>query len=622
MDTTARGLYDEYSNYIEASDQSGARGRLLRNHDYYIGTDHRQWDPELVEYYRSQGRTITTFNLLQGLVDRMLGHLEQEPIGPTFAPIGGQNGTPKRSPITQAWEADESLGGWEQKFLDYRRDALIHTGILRMVVDRSKDHLGRIDFELVNPKNQVRDPYFVTRDVRDCRGWFFWSWMTAEQIKSYYNTKSDEVDEAIRAYTTTDQSPNIRLRDASPDFWDEDAEQYKVIEFLYQEDEVRNVVIDSRTGQPFDAFPMDDLDGMSEEVADLYVTGVNPDLMVVRETVSITKTKTIVPGLSFELVLEEGEFPLQLGHLPVYSLSYRETYDDQQGVMDSLIDLQDIFNKRHNMVSHALGGSVGASNIVFEESAFGGDDDMEKEFQENMTENGRLLKVKAGTIAERRYMELQRPPMPLDVLRSVDEIQTLMFTLAGITPAMDGYSDRTDESGRLYQQKVRQAMVALEYFAQTYWHKLELMAEDYALAFRQVYAGVARKLVNKRTGEVLELNRMVMGPDGAFRVDEVTKMPAHFVTIEQKRTGKSRQDDEAQRAAALLPVIKNPLLSAELEAKTVAGMASDETERSRVDMANQAWQQMQAMQMQAAMRPPAPPQQAAPQGAPQGAPPA
>jgi hypothetical protein len=339
--------------------------------------------------------------------------------------------------------------------------------------------------------------------------------------------------------------------------------------------------------------------------------------MVIRESISVTKTRTIVPGLDFELILEEGEYPIQLGRLPFFLLSFRETYDNRQGVADTLIDLQDIFNKRQNMVTHALGGSIGASNIAFEESAFGGDDDLEEEFRQNVTKNGQLLKVKDGAISGRKYLELQRPQMPLDVLKSADDIMNLMFRLSGITPAMDGYSDRADESGRLYQQKVRQSMVSLEYFAQSYWHKIEEMAESYMVAFKQIYAGVSRKIVNPRTGDVVELNKVIIGQDGPIKVHDVANLPAHFVRIEQRRTGKSMRDEQAQQASLLLPAIKNPLLSAYLEGRAVSANANDDIERSEIESAVSTWSEVQNKQLQNILKPPAPPAPPGGQGAPQ-----
>ena len=275
----------------------------------------------------------------------------------------------------------------------------------------------------------MADPYWNSKDIKECRAIFTYSWLTADQIKAIYNTKSQVIDDAISQYAFNTQENNPTNADRSQPYYDMDGDLYKVIECYYTESQERRLVIDIADNSEvvFDLTPYED---HKDEVLQGILSLENKDWKLIYEPTLITKIVTFAPGVDQDLLLEDDEYPLQLGQLPFEFFFYKDNYEKKAGLADKLIDSCVIFNKRQSMVSHALGGAAGAGNFWIEQSVFGGDDDRVADFEERITMNGQGIIVDDDSLKEERIKMIERPQMPLDVLKSTEDQRVYIGELA------------------------------------------------------------------------------------------------------------------------------------------------------------------------------------------------
>lgn len=590
----------EFRNYIDATPNAAERKRMLRNYDYYDGVDHRQWqDKDLVAQLAKDGKPAHTFNWIMGLVDSMVGHLMQAPVGIKFVAPG--IGSKEQTDALQALYAmDSERDDYESKFYRWMTDTLIHTGVLQLTWDKSDDRLGNVGVIVRNPKHVVRDPYWNSGKMRDSRATFVYSWMSADQIKSTWRTKDAFVDAAISQYAYQTSNNEPLQADRSQPYYDKDGNLFKVIEAHWCDTESVLEVLDTATGATIGKFSGPDYDGYSKDTLQAAAALENPDWKVVSTEKPVSKIFTFCPALSRDLVLEEGKYPLQLGRQPFLFFSYKEDYETRQGAVDKLIDAQDVFNKRQSMVSHALGGSTGAGVTLAERSVFNGDQEKIDDFQARITQNGQLIEVGDGALSEKRMREVNRPQIPMDILKSTEDQRVYLQDLAGITPGMQGYGDKSDESGKLYASKVRQAMIGLEMFSEAYKAKLREFARMYQAAAKQVYSGPSRKFIDAKKNEEFWINRTLVAPDGSVvKMQYVEEMPDYLVVVEEQRIGKANRESQIATYVELLRYVRNPIAVAMLETEIMRNLDFGEESTARFEKAANAWIEGQVAQVDA-----------------------
>jgi hypothetical protein len=581
---------------VDAGDDE--RRRMLRNFSFYDGVDDGQWeDKSLLAALKEQGKPAHTFNWVQNLVDTVVGHLKQEPVGVRFLPEG--QGPESRDVLQALYDMDYFRGNFQRQFDAQLRDALVFQGVIQVGVTYEDDRLGNVDLRALNPKHVVRDPYWNSTDIKDCRAVMVYSWLTAEQIKSLYDTKAPEVDEAIERYAYDTQQNNPTEADRSQPYYDEDGSLYKVIEVYYMEPRKVRRVLDISMNKEVD-FDMEPYVGHADEVLKGIVQLENPDWRLVKETEDVCRVVAFAPGISQFLLLEDADYPLQFKRLPFVFLSYKTTWETRQGLVDKLVDAQVIFNKRQSMVSHALGGSAGAGNWIVEKGVFGGDEDRKADFEARISMNGQVLEVNDEALREKRMQEVQRGQLPLDILKSTEEQRNYLNDLAMITPGMMGYAEQADESGALYRSKVRQAMIGMEMLSDSIKDSLIEIGKLYVSAAREVYSGPSRRFVDKETNQEFWINRMMVDRAGnVVPVNIVSDLPDHLVKLEEKRIGKNRRDEEIQMQISLLQYVKNPVLSAALEGMVAENLELGEEKTAILRDSATAFMKMQAAMTEA-----------------------
>lgn len=598
--TLVARFWRKYRSYIDEDLRNGNRPRLLENLDLYTGTEYRQWSGDAVSALTSQGRPALTFNLIQQVVDTVLGNLEQRPTDIQFQAVApGED--EKVATLQSLYDYDYERGNFEYQKLTLKRDGLIHTGVLQIYIDTSIDYRGNVGLRPVHPSHVLIDPWWQTGDIRDIRQVFRAEWMDAEQIKAVYQLKSEVVDELIernRDIIETNTASIDKVADRSLEWYDQNGLRYRVIECCYMEDEDYDCVVSLDSGEE-DEEATEKLRGMKGEAKATYKALLSETHEVIKMTKRICKLFTFCPAIDRNLVLEDCDYPLQLGCVPFLVFSYKNVYGYRLGLPDVLRDAQQALNKRESLISHIL-SQAGNNNWLIESDTFKNPDGI-TDFQDRQSLGGQVFEVQPGSLERMGIKPLERQPIPGDLMNATTSVMDMIYRLSSVVPAMQGRQEGSQESGLMFESKQSQALVALDMLSKQLKLLDQVFADMYFKAAKQIYGGAPREIVDSKNQRVIKLNERVWDEDRGEVVirNDVNAIDRFIVDIAEVRVGPGRRASELNKYSQMLPVISNPVIKAMLENQVVTLSEVSDEFKGLADKATKAYIENQLAQMSA-----------------------
>jgi hypothetical protein len=383
----------EFDNWLQVHERNGNRARMQRNFNFYSGVGHKQWDNEALDILNSQNRPAHTFNFTKKIVDLICGQLSQNPFDVYFDPVS-RDLVDEFNVVQEIYNYDVNRGRYEASEDVFKRDGLIYRGILKMFIDYKHSPYGNVGVKQINPSFVFEDPYCRSDDVSDMRGVFTATFKTAQQIYDDYGTTNEHLRVCMeRNKWSTAHEYNIdKSFDRSNEYFDSVNNMYRVIEFIYTERKKKRFVYNKINGQRIDKFDNKEMQALSEMNFLAMMRLQGDTLSMGEEDWTETRIVTICPGISNDLVLENGAYPLQLGRLPFIFWSAEDLYGEVQGLVDSLTDAQEILNKRESVASYLL-GTMSRNNWLVESDAFNNDGNRINKFRNNVSKGGQTFEV-------------------------------------------------------------------------------------------------------------------------------------------------------------------------------------------------------------------------------------
>lgn len=562
--------YNRFQSLITASKFRGQYDRLVQNRLMYAGINNGQWPQDVVDKMLAAGYPVHTVNMVQGIVDTVVGHLVQSPIDIKLSNTRPQDKMDVNVMQT-LYDIDESNGAWEPKFQQFITDGLIHSGWLQILPVEDFDVRGNVGMECIDPAHLFADPYWISNDIRDCRFVYKCTWMTAKQIKVFYDTKAPAVEQAIEAfehYTNANPSMIRQLFDRSVEFYDTEDDKYKVVDYHYLEDCHEPVIVDTYTGEELSK------EELPEETHDMELKPLQMWLNIhkpKRYTVfnrKIQKAKfvTFCPGLGLDFVLEAGDYPYQMGHLPFFRWCYHNVYGEPLGLVDLLIDVQQILNKRESQITKILNMKT-AANWALESDAFGADTARIKDFERRINRTGQTFVVEPGTNSQAKIKPLFDNTPLTDLRSQTQSLMDYMQRVSNVTPAMQGQLQSKQETGVLYEQMQSQSFTVLETLVSSLKQFKKQFARAYIYSALEQYGEDPRVLYDTYSEKNIALNIMQYNPqDGQVYVsNQLHDAKWYQIAIETRRLGEGAKKQRISQYALMLNSMSSPAARAVLE---------------------------------------------------------
>ena len=215
------------------------------------------------------------------------------------------------------------------------------------------------------------------------------------------------------------------------------------------------------------------------------------------------KITTILPEL--DIVLEEKIFAFptkRFSVFPCFSFDYNMTKSSQTSLMELLRTPQDRINKGSSQRVDYITQMLGKQTYVpkYEKEAI-------KALQEGKGDPNLIVPL---TSMKNRPLKNEDINIPPALFEEPQHEKAILYDISGINPAMEGFSEKSGESGVLYQQKLGQGYTSTNPFFENLARTRELITEDYVELAPFVYYEDDRLLslkgANALTYEMVNLN--------------------------------------------------------------------------------------------------------------------
>ncbi len=524
----------------------------------FSGVDHKQWDDQSYAQLLEEKRPPHQVNFVQNKVLTLLGNFLQNEFEARYeTELGVENDGALL--LNSLYFQDKDRGDWKKAKRNFYLGGLVIRSAMEMYKDYKTTELGTVGMRYLNPNRYMFDPDWESDNINDNEYIPMFAWMKAPEIERIFGKKSEEVRAAKELYKSavanqTDEGTIDKLVDTSPMFYDRVNNRYLVIQLLYKEYRTRQTLVDVEANKF--------LPQMNAEATRAMMAVRGGALKVISNQEVVIKVVTAAPGLSLSLKLEDGEHPVQIGRYPIFVWSALNLHGERQGVVDVLSDLQEIYNKRESTFTHWQTTDLNGAELV-EEDFFVSPEELNN-YENYKNVPGKTFKVKAGGLTQQREGISKRPrgTPPNDLHTSADRAFNMADSVSATPPAVSGGEGKSGESGRLFEAKRLQALVALEPLSQSMQDAEREITEAYFYMAKNTYSGAPRKIFNKQKNQVMFLN---MPTNDGRVINDIATIQRMNVIITPSKSGVSVKRELLLKYKEALEVIQNPILHSYVE---------------------------------------------------------
>ena len=593
----------------------------LKVYEYVMG---EQIDDATRKLLQQENRPEMVFNKMRSKVVALAGVIEQNHSHLKAVPtrMGDEKGAEMHTVLVSDWGM-KGCNGYREMAKAGLDASLCGIGWLNNHYSFKNDPEGRWVTETADPFTILMDPLTRKEDGSDCKYYAVTAFYTLEEILGIYKNKLQpdvvkrmrEEDSRISTQQRTDDKPKSwvdRITGSVTNWWRNTSESttlidrsavtqwvdvrngvYRVVEFHDRRAQSDKVMYTPQTRdikllpKKQKEQPDEEYDAMVEQMQ--MQTGGIP-LDIDSEQLWLT---VICPTLLPDRVLLEQPYAVQergFQHKMVLCYNFHPDITKTTPIFDVLIDPANSYNQRRMSMLEMVMDMVHPNWLVKKNSIDPPDlDDWKSKAR------GVLKYWKGDAPPTAQYPA----PGALQALKMLaDDDAALTDELAGITPNVQGVSDTANESGALYQSRVRQSMTMMAHFMGNLTSAMVQVFSycDASLQKFMTFQRAVRILDEKNNPQWLQLNvQTVMGV-----LNDVKEGEYDFV-VDTTQIGQTAKDLQLSLVTNMLQVIPPDLVNWSKVIKMLDLADADEMAayaQQMMDMKMQGAQQAMAMKAQ------------------------
>jgi hypothetical protein len=551
------------------------RDRGIRNTKATANIDGSMFSDRDANELVRDGGNVDGFNLFAKHLRGVAGSYLSNWFNPKFSSASDDNGlTPDTlKKIEEIFASDKDLNGYKRSSAQCIWDGLTYRGVEEIVVNRprlSDPRTWNIGFKPIRAESIVFDPANnenrISRNSQRACKFSYYSQVKLEQMyphkkldirKAFLNLENQDYDNVGDIHTAVLDGDKASRNN-----------RWQVVEYYHIENEFVNtrVHIDSWTPVPDFGVTRNSIEYKAALLAWGITNGVSTkdsDLVDVEDTIPTLYVEVWIPELS--IILDSGKDERQLdGHLPFYAWSYAEIYGTSIGLVDTLWSCVQDFNAREKAKTKAI-EKAPVDKTALDPRFFGDNAAKQRQAIAEFSDPSKPLiadpSIPMGSMSKLIHT-IPAGSMNQNINTDIREKLSLMSELSGLTPAMQGITERTGESGTLFQRKVIEGSIQQRYPQEALMQHEHDKAADWIKLVPVVYGGAAnynRKFRKAGTRDFIMVNEFLGYEDDG--ITPIIKNDLSNIERVEITIGKSNESDFAKQAAReydleMLKVIK------------------------------------------------------------------
>ncbi len=499
-------------------------------------------------------KPLLKYNIIIPIINALQGNEQMVNRRPRFKPRN-QKSVESVEIIQGRWNAI-----WDEQDLDTLTETSFYDALITKMggwtergIEINNDGLLDYVYKVPNNFRIFLDPETKTSDYQllDCKWVIKEGWMTIDDLENKYKRKLDL--KSVKDIKWYNQLSEIfkRITDSSYTKGSEDDKEndrYKVLEMQEKVTERKLIIWD---GNDYTLADPNDWKKLKRD---------NPNLELIREyDRTVIWLTTVVPYFEYTVVMNEkakwnsANFDL----FPTFSFAFNMTANETTSLVDLLLDIQDDINKGKSQIRDYVTKKLAATLYM---------NKREKDAIKLIEKKGNQPNL-VVPLSDMSNVPEQLPPEQVDPLIMINTENSYLHgeRLSGVTAAVKGQSERSGESGTLFEQKVQRAAAVINPYFKNKQNMLKTMAKDFVDNFDFVYSERDRIIMTKDedTGEFQEqIINLEMGDE---IINDVSN-PSLFVELDEGEDNMTSIETNFERGLALLNLIAtiNPEMASQL----------------------------------------------------------
>lgn len=447
------------------------------------------------------------------------------------------------------WNAINDDQNVEEKIQIIFSDALIFPVGGYMIRSFEMNEMGYLDYhyEIANNMRLKLDPETKTSDYKleKCRWLIKEGWERPEYIMDRWNVAQEDFDDykkqnwwkKITGYVKKFKESGFS---GSSDY-NEENDLYRILEM---QERVQHRFVRVFNGTDVMQIPQE-----------MYkrLKPTNPDLEYLGEVEGeIIHITTIVPALN-DLLVDDKDSEVPTRNFDVMRLgsySYTNQVTEAVSLVELLMDIQDDINKGKSQNRDYLSQILAGILVVHGKQ----EKDVYEELKEKGNQPGLVVQTKNPNT---KIDKLGPGNVPPELLGNT--IDSLMHgdKIAQMPPVMRGESERSGESGRLFQKKSDRAAAAINPYYKNVSNFRKLIVEDYVDNFHYVYSEMDRPVQIKGKDEDGNdlWDEVLVNLQMADEIINDTKNLSMYVELDEGEDNITAREENFNQLMALAEVI-------------------------------------------------------------------
>lgn len=408
---------------------------------------------------------------------------------------------------------------------------------------------GYLDFhyQVANNMRVFIDPETKSHDtmLKTCKWIVKEGWETLEYIQEKYaidetKTKSEDKIKWWEKITTIfKRISDSQYSSANSTGYDKENDTYKILEMQERVSRRMYKVFDEDSGEYFDIEPKE-FSKLRESM---------PSLAKVREYYEDKIHATsVIPYFENVIVMDE-DLPLPAANydiFPCFSYNFNIQVSESTSLVDLLIDIQDDVNKgksqARDYVTQILSGGIFV-------------DKREKETIKRLKQKGNQPN-QVYELNNPANIPQMLPPgqIPPDVLMNTENSVQYAQRVSLVNEAMRGGSEKSGESGVLFQKKVERAAAAINPYFKNLSSLRKALAQDFVDNFSFVYAEEDR-VVNIKDDKNGLFVENVLNLNMAGKILHDVSNVSLFVELDEGNDNITTKEENFEKMLAMVNVI-------------------------------------------------------------------
>jgi len=573
-----------YNNAIEFN--TGDLDRASEMWNLYSGIDDSQYPSIIKSKMLQEERNPFQGNFIRQKVDGLGGSIIKNFFDVSFEPVNGDQSDLTRY-VKELMLIDKELLDWNQSYRELVIDGLIHLGVEEMYISFRYNPLGNIGFRRIMPGHILLDPHWLSNNAWDLKKAWKTAYLTPQEIKDTYKTKSEEIDLFIKMkegiptnFDNGDQSKGFPHFEHSESYTD----KYRVIEYHHMEKEKRKVEVVVADGLVVPEGP----DEFKREWAITNNVNLSDGVMTREEDIDCYYVTSICPTINRHLVLEDKKALIQIGRLPFFPWSCARINGKNSGIPDLLKSVQRTFNYRQSMLDYMISASANGAHLV-DPDLVDNDPYKMEQLAKNWNSSSFKMFTAPGRLASGRHYIQDIPKNNIDygLVNELNRMVDVADLISKQPAAMDARSEGSEETGILYARKQLQAEITQTILVKSLEQHYNEKGEGYILLAKQLYSGVYRDFYVLGGNKKIELNRPTITPSGEVIDNDISTLPRMKVIISQSPEGVTTRTVDRAINTELLRVVGefSPMNRALTVKNVMSTLDNAKTERQKYEEA-------------------------------------